>query len=159
MIYGLDFGTRRLAVACSDTGWCGVKKLRDSGKNAVPIEDAGLQLAQWLSEDGPWLINDATPVFYAERPFVGRPHGNVRTAIGQALTVGGVLAQAPGEIHLIEQAEWKKAVVGSGNASKAAIAEFLERYYPALSAAASGDQDVVDAFCISLHGAGLAGAC
>lgn len=159
MIYGLDFGTRRLAIACAESGWCAQVHLPDSGKRTVRIEDAGEQLARWLNQlpDAPWQINDIDPRFYAERPFVGRPHGNVRTAIGQALTVGGVLAQAPGEIYLVEQAEWKKAVVGSGNASKGAIAEFLERHYGALSAAAGGDQDIIDAFCISLYGRELAG--
>lgn len=114
-------------------------------------------LGYWLREEEVGRF-DPRPVFYAERPFVGRPHGNVRTAIGQALTVGGVLAQAPGEIHLIEQAEWKKAVVGSGSASKETCATWLSDTYPSLSQAAGGDQDVVDAFCISLYGRELAGA-
>lgn len=155
MIYGLDLGTRRIAVACAETGWWGVKKVRDSGKHAVPIEESGYELGLWLAEVMPL---DLQAVFYIERPFVGRPHGNVRTAIGQALTVGGVLAQAPGETHLIEQAEWKKAVVGSGNASKADIWEWLAATHPALSEAADGDQDVIDAFCISLYGRRLAGS-
>lgn len=153
MIWGLDFGTRRVALACAETGFGTILRLKDSGKNAVPIEDAGRQMGQWLVDNLPY---DPDPIFFAERPFVGRPHGNVRTAIGQALTVGGVLAQAPGEIHLIEQAAWKKAVIGRGNASKEDIAVWLRTWHPTLSSAAHGDQDLVDAFCISLFGGGLA---
>ncbi len=156
MIYGLDLGTRRLAAACAETGWCDLLELKSAGKHAVPIENAGKYLAEWLEVIGPWQSTDIEPVFYAERPFVGRPHGNVRTAIGQALTVGGVLAQAPGSIYLIEQAEWKKAIIGRGNASKEDIARWLAQEHPSLSEAAHGNQDLIDAFCISFYGRGLA---
>lgn len=155
--YGLDLGTRRLAVACAANGRFWVQKLPGSGKKTVPIEEAGFLLGQWLSDLYAVFPADTEAQFWAERPFVGRPHGNVRTAIGQALTAGGVIAQAPGQVHLLEQAEWKRAVVGRGNASKADVAAWLAGAHPALSEAADGDQDVADAFCLSLYGQAVAG--
>lgn len=150
---GLDFGTRRLAYAIPDSCKAGFVKLKDSGPYTVAIEEAGRQLGDWLlRQDFISLLDPEEMHFWAERPVVGRPHGNVRTAVGQALTVGGVLSQLPGSATLIEQAEWKKAIVGNGHASKDDIRTFLDTTHPALAAACRGEQDVYDATCIALYG-------
>jgi hypothetical protein len=161
MIFGVDLGTRRIALSCPALDFVAVHSVRDTGKHKVELEDAGRQLGEWAAavighhyhwEE--WVANP--PEFYAEHPFAGfLPGGkrNIRTAIGQGITAGGVLALLPGTCHLIDQSQWKKELIGDGNASKDDIRAWLENSHPALAALCEQDQDAVDATCIALWAA------
>lgn len=77
---------------------------------------------------------------------------NLRTALDMAMTAGAVVAgarRAGAEVHLVPPALWKKTVVGKGNATKEEVAAFVRSADSRFAAAAEGDQDLVDAFCIS----------
>lgn len=160
---GLDWKARQLAyLAPAYSSVVGLKQLPDSGKRRVPYEETGRLLGEWLREEyGRWqVLTFDYPEFWIENPFAGYLPGgkrNIRTAIDQALTVGGVLALAPGDIHLVEQSVWKKELVGRGNAGKDDVAVWLAEHHPALSAACAGTQDLVDAACLGLYGSRLAG--
>jgi len=155
MIFGLDLGTRRLALACPDANWVYEKNLENAaGKRDYPSEEMagiglGLATAEALGETFGFTGHE----FFFERPIVGRPHGNMKTAIGQGLSAGAVLAHLPGRLHQISHPSlWKKDICGNGNAGKDDIRAWLEATQPALAALCGASQDLIDATCIALYG-------
>ena len=111
------------------------------------------------------------PRLFLEEPVMGR--GGPGATIPQAFVDGAIMAgayQAGAVLSLINNSSWKKKVCGNGNANKLVVSEWVEENWPVLytkavpmtlSAAKSagypdlegrGDQDVLDAGCINLHG-------
>jgi hypothetical protein len=167
-IYGVDLGTRRIAIACPETElvWSvdlAAGKGSAANKRQFPTEfDAGRELGRQLAgflfdwQDGEYV--DTEDVFVAERPFVKRPNGSVRTAIGQALSGAAALTMLPGRVVLIEQATWKMELCGNGHANKDDVRAWIEQRYPALAEACIGDENRFDAVGIALGSAVLAQA-
>lgn len=161
-IYGIDLGTRRLAIACPEIEMIWSANTEGSrDMRQFPSEfDAGCELGRrllaFLFDWQHGELADTDDLFVAERPFVGRPHGNVRTAIGQALSGAAALAALPGRVKFIEQALWKKALCDNGAASKADIRRWVEGRHPALSETCGEDQNRFDAVGIALGSAALA---
>lgn len=159
---GLDWKIRSLAYFIPEQpDLKAVMTMPSTGKNKVRYEDCGFRLGRWLEEEYmSWKLPlTVQPVFWLENPYAGfLPGGkrNIRTAIDQALTVGGILALAPGEAHLVEHTVWKKEIVGSGSSSKSDCAKWLAQAHPSLSAACGGIEDLIDAVCIGLYGSVLA---
>lgn len=156
MIFGLDLGTRRVAVACPEdlfTFEVSVEGAR--ARREHPSEwDAGAEMGQRVAEEVYARYGlSASHEFFAERPFP-RTHGkgaNPRTAVGQALSLGALATHLPGRLTAHEPRIWKKELLGNGNAGKDVIRTWLTTHRPALAAAA-GSQDLCDAFCIATHG-------
>ena len=154
-IFGVDLGTRRISVAEAETGWlyeCSLETTRL--KRQFPTEtDAGQQLGQLAADQIGVNFGYANHHFFCERPVTLRgPRQNIRTAVGQGLSAGAVIAHLPGTTHVVENSQWKLEVIGSGNADKDAIARWLADYQPALAAVCAQTQDGADAFCIALYG-------
>ena len=77
---------------------------------------------------------------------------NLRTAIDMSLTSGAVAAgiyRLGLRVLFVPVASWKKVVVGKGNATKEEVAAHVRKADRRFHAAASGDQDLFDAWCIS----------
>lgn len=154
VIFGVDLGTRRIAIACAEIEFLASCSLEsDRNRRRFPQEtDAGAELGRWAEQQLTQFGYDGHH-FFVERPVTLRgPKQNVRTAVGQGLSAGAVIAFLPGATHIVENSSWKLEVVGRGDADKDAVTRWLEEHQPALAALCAGSQDGVDAFCISLFG-------
>lgn len=157
MIFGMDVGTRRVALACPDDLFTYRLSLEGTrARREYPNEwDAGARLGEMLAEAvyARYGLSSADHEFFAERPFP-RTHGkgaNPRTSVGQALSLGAIATHLPGRLSAWEPRVWKKELLGNGNAGKDHIRDWLTTHRPALAAAAD-TQDELDAFCIGTHG-------
>lgn len=156
-IIGVDLGTRRVALACPPAGWYWRADLeKAAGRRDYPSEvDAGRELGARARTA--FLCSGISIVgvdFYYERPLLGRPHGNSRTAIGQGLSAGAVLSQLPGTLCVIENSStWKKELVGHGSADKGRCRAWLADHQPQIAEVVGEDEDLVDAACIALWAA------
>lgn len=154
VIFGVDLGTRRIAVASADHSYLVELSLEGArSKRQFPQEtDAGSELGRWVSEQlAPFGYGGHH--FFVERPVTlrGRKQ-NIRTAVGQGLSAGAVISYLPGVTHVVENSQWKLEVVGNGHADKAEVRRWLEDRQPALAALCAGSEDGADAFCLSLYG-------
>lgn len=152
MIFGLDLATRRVAIACPEIGWVwrsDTESARDKRTFKTETE-AGVELgrralAALLTEE----LASQQNFFLYERPFVRM---NARTAVGQALSAGALIAFLPGSCVQIDNNTWKKDLCGLGSADKDDIRTWLEDCEPSLAALSGSDQDLIDATCIALYG-------
>ncbi len=95
--------------------------------------------SEWLLSDWVWL----------EEPVMG---ANRKAAINQAYVVGAIrsiLIQHGISVSVINNATWKKAVIGNGHASKEEIAIFA---IDVLDMKRGQSQDIYDAACIAQFG-------
>lgn len=158
MIFGVDLGTRRVALACPEASWVfaasleGARLKREYSHEAEAGAELGARAAMAVYEAFGYAGGHQ---FYWERPLV---HPNARTAIGQGISFGALSTHLPGTLYEISNSQWKKALCGSGNADKDAIRGWLEEHQPALAALCGENQDLIDATCIGLYGADLAQA-
>jgi hypothetical protein len=149
MIYGIDYGCRRVAVSGPDLARAalilpdpktGTHRL--TGPHEVFL--VGGFIAATVPQDA---------AIYIEQP-VAR-HGarvNTGTAIRLSMTVGAVFARHAGPGYVVDQATWKAALLGNGHASKDEIATWLWSESPGDAEACDGDQDLIDATCIRIYG-------
>lgn len=89
---------------------------------------------------------------FIEAPIFGR---NIQTGLKMGMVIGGLLhASSQWEMPalLVPPSSWKKGVGVSGGAGKRQVAQWLAANWPALAGLSAGDQDIVDASCIALHG-------
>lgn len=161
MIFGVDLGTRRIALACPEAFFVWSANIDTArGRREFPDEiAAGAELGR-QSLEAIAQFGYTGHVFYYERPLAGfLPGGkrNIRTAVGQGLSAGAALTFLPGERRQITSAsEWKKELCGNGSAKPADYRRWLEEHQPSLAALCGQDEDRSAAFCIGLYGAGLA---
>jgi hypothetical protein len=168
-VYGVDLGTRRIAVACPDIGLVWSVDLATgtgstANKRRWPGEfDAGMELGRRVGnylidwENGEYDFTGES-LFVAERPFLRRARPNVKTLTGMALSAGGAMSQMPGRVVFLEPSLWKKALLDNGNASKDDVRAYVEQCHPALAEACGGDENRYDAVGIAFGGAALARA-
>lgn len=98
-------------------------------------------VAAWIEEP---IINKKAG------PKVSMLQGQVEGVLMAAAHQSGVTS-----VYSVHHTEWKKEVVGHGNPGKPAIGSWLEQHQPELASLAGGDQDLIDAACIALYGAGV----
>jgi len=156
---GIDYGVRRVAIACPSQGWVEAYELK-------PGNDRGTELS-YLQEMTDSTLEakgvTAMPVFLESA--IGGAAGNLQTLVGMGMTAGALAACFPGRVHLVAPSSWKALVCGSGRLDKAGVAAWLESTHPALAEAcrkSNGklDQDRVDATCLGLCTVdGLAARC
>lgn len=150
---GVDYGVRRVAVACPSQGWATALTLK-------PGADRGNELNE-LAQFVRGRVADMEGHIYIESA-IGGMSGNIQTVVGMAETCGAIMACFPGRATRVAPSSWKAAVCGNGRLDKAGVSAWLEQHHPALAAAcrlANGklDQDRVDATCLGLYVPGVAG--
>lgn len=151
MIYGVDVGSRRLAVA--DPAQSHYETLvLPSVKKVHQVEDIPL-LGDWLADTVP-----RGALVVLELPFRGSVAGNIDTAVRLSQVAGAVIAKHRGPCVQVRPNVWKKAVIGHGGANKAAISAWVREHHPAISEACEEDEDLLDAACMGLYGQLLAGS-
>ena len=89
-------------------------------------------------------------IFVVEDPVLAGRR-NLQTYKRIAMTAGVVHGmQFPS--YSVSVSSWKKATVGSGNASKDEVKAWLDAHYPDLAKLCAGKQDLYDAAAIALYG-------
>jgi hypothetical protein len=149
---GIDYGVRRVAVACPSQGWAdamSVKEQRRSAELGALVSFTRACMDRAIREGA----SRVCPVF-VESP-IGGASGNMQVAVHMGMTAGAIAACFPGRAHLVAPSSWKALVCGSGRLDKPAVAAWLEREHPSLAEACRKpngklDQDRVDATCIGL---------
>lgn len=129
------------------------KHFKDLGKSGGPASASAWHMSylflSWINMEWPGL-----PIHvFVEAPVVGR--GGVRSTMVQCFTSGaiqGAFHDAGCTTQVANVSTWKKSVVGKGNATKEEVSKHLRLRWPALFHAAVGNQDLIDASCIALHG-------
>lgn len=150
--FGVDIGTRKIAVV----------GVRGKGKVVIGLElplekvkKTPLMPRLVTAETGlaPILRNAADvgvdSFVYVERP-IGGMNLNVTIALAQvqaAAMLGGASAFGMGFVNEVIASEWKKRVIGRGNANKQDIADYCKRQGLDFES-----QDLCDAYCIALFG-------
>jgi len=144
IVAGVDLGVRKAAVTLLDGDqmlWTGAFE-----SVAKPRSHQLAQVAEWVRDRV-----EETGVIYVEEPLVGR---STRVSLQIAQTAGAVLSAVsdlPGS-YLVSNTAWKKVLLGSGNADKVKIQEWLDLNYSSYALNCDGDQDCYDATCIALYG-------
>jgi Holliday junction resolvasome RuvABC endonuclease subunit len=144
---GIDVGSRRLAI-----GWAGREEayaINLDSKNRWARASELRILSTWLRETLPDDVR-----LWVERPFLSNgPRRNQNTTISMAETVGVIqAARSWNSVTLIGQSTWKKGACGNGVMSKDEVALWLKTNYLELWRKCLGDQDRMDAMCISIYG-------
>lgn len=156
MIFGVDLGTRRVALACPELCFVwSVDISNAAGKRDYPLEaDAGFRLGQLAHRAVIGLVGERRELkFFYERPVSGKgPKQNIRTAVGQGISAGATLSRLPGDLIEVSSSTWKKELIGHGHADKERCRAWLEEHQPTLAEACGEDQDAIDATCIALYG-------
>jgi Holliday junction resolvasome RuvABC endonuclease subunit len=123
-------------------------KSSEKERNRV-CDDVHKAVVQYVVDN---LLGKGEPTVWIEEPVVGV---NKRTAIMQA-QIQGVLLGSFGSllnrVYSVSNSAWKKEVVGAGNASKQACAQWLSDHEPELAKTCGGDRDLVDAGLVALYG-------
>ena len=111
-----------------------------------------------------YLINDhfkdVNAAFYIEEPPLAGMK-NVRVFMKLAQISGVVAVAVPRKPEFVPVSEWKKQVVGKGNAKKEDIKSWLCEHYQYYSAQCertdSDSQDYSDAACLAIYGSKVLG--
>jgi Holliday junction resolvasome RuvABC endonuclease subunit len=147
IIGGVDLGARKVAISIFENGY-----LVDVEHFEVP---KGSSRARELRTLAYWTFTHLImcDAVWVEEPVIGR---GVRASLQIAHTAGAVMSQLAtvdgAEIYVVPNKEWKKTIVGNGNASKEDISSWLQRKYASYSSRCEANQDRVDATCIGLYG-------
>lgn len=144
MIFGVDVGMRRLAVACVEAE---VYAAVDLGTKPGQRQRELQKLCGWFEEQVPpeaevWV-----------ETAIGGASGNLQTAIKLAMTVGALHGvHRSGPMFTVAPSSWKAAVVGHGHADKDAVRDWVASRLPKSAKACAGVQDLYDAVCIATFG-------
>lgn len=143
---GIDYGVRRVAVAVEVDG-----SLRVHEVTLGPCEDVdAIDVISATCFNA--LTHEHAEVVAVEYPIVGMSR-NVRTGIRMGMVAGAIVAAARSAgcaVVTVEPSTWKKAVIGAGNADKAAVSSWLAEHRPRLHASCAS-QDSIDAACLALY--------
>lgn len=147
-VVGVDPSSKKLALFVNgDNTYCHVIK---SEKDNSRFQNLALffnEVNEFIKE-----LPEDTHVF-VESALMGR--GGVRSTIVQAQAASTVYISSVISglvVHEVNVQTWKKDIVGSGNASKSDVSQWLDAHEPGLAELCGGDQDLVDAACLSLYG-------
>lgn len=147
MRYGVDVGSRRIAIACPALGWARAYSVPAS----TPAREKHL-LAVWAEH----TIPRGSQVFVEAAVVAGAK--NLQSTIKVAMAVGAIISALPGRhVELIAVGSWKKEVCGKGNLDKDGVVDWLLSAHMDLAVACQDskgrmDQDRVDATCLAMVG-------
>ena len=151
-IVGIDLGLRSAYLASIDSdGMLDLDAIVLKPKKCSrdhELSDIYLGVTQFIlgqNQSKPISVRIEAPIVAGVR--------NLQTTIGIAQTSGAVLLACYGiPNEMVAVAQWKKATVGKGNATKDDVARWLQRKHPIYFEQCAGDQNWIDATCIALYG-------
>lgn len=154
VIIGIDPASTKLAAVALSGDKFAVLYDKNLGKSGgQSCSRAAKMIERFIVQTVPKELSWEPIYAFIESPIVGR--GGVKTTMVQAYTSGAIQAVLY-ELRIPTQtanvSSWKKHVVGKGNATKDDVAAWLRLRRPALFAASSGVQDIIDAACIAIYG-------
>lgn len=163
-VVGIDFGVRRLAMVASPGRWTTdhdwqAEEFILGKKEYPPGEHHDPEaLDRMYCETEVWVKWWKPELVVIERPIQGMS-ANVSTGLRLA-QVAGVLAvacrHAGSSTLTVSPSEWKKAVIGVGNANKDTVSSWLNTNQPEV-ASFCDSQDLVDAACMALYAQAVLG--
>lgn len=139
IVWGVDVASKKIAFFGGDP----IRAVSIKAKKS----DRHTELSSMMAK-----VAEMIPVnnfLYVEEPVLAGAR-NIRSTILCAESVGMVLSIR--ESVLVPVSTWKKSTVGKGNASKQDVSNWLQRAYPNYFDACAGDQDLIDAAAIFVHG-------
>ena len=140
---GIDLGMRKVDIVDIDRG---VFLHYETPKTERTIELRALAgYLRVLEADG---LLEGTK--WVEAPVVAGAR-NIQATIAIAQT-SGVVHATLSDTHQVAVSSWKKRTVGTGNADKAAVKQWLASTHPDIHRLCGDSQDLIDAACIALYG-------
>lgn len=154
-LIGIDLGIHKVALSVFTAGDSGFtmyaadayqSDARERDIQLMELAAFCFHIAQFHDADSVWV----------EKPILGNNH---KYSLQLAETFGAVLSdlammrmQNGLDIRSVDNKVWKKEVVGSGNASKEDIRNYIHDVHPPYAAFCGTDQDKYDATCVGLYG-------
>jgi Holliday junction resolvasome RuvABC endonuclease subunit len=90
---------------------------------------------------------------FIEIPVMGRAGAHAMLVIAQVVGAAAAAAHLAGaKVTLVNNQTWKKSSVGRGNCGKPEIRAWCKEAWPVAYALADGNQDLMDAAGINVHG-------
>lgn len=165
-LIGVDPSSKKIAYVIShdtdDNVTMGFEELPPGGHNRPEACELAVQTMKSVVESARHYAEEDVWVFI-ESPVLGR--GGAGATIPQAMIVGALMAGAKQgnayQVQLVPVQVWKKDIVGSGNAGKPDVAQWVKDHHPSLHKLWVGknnlgkttlDQDIYDALCINVYG-------
>lgn len=148
MIIGIDPGSTKLAVCLDERTEGRVSFYETKLPSPYRPQTCGLA-AQWLRDIFSSLNTSVSCKAFLEAPIMVR---NTQSTLKQAMVSGAIQATLDDlgiDVYLVPVTQWKKEIIGKGNASKAEVSEWVEKKYPKLK---GESQDMKDSFCLYLYG-------
>lgn len=146
-IIGVDLGIRKVAYSVWDDDLLTETAAYES--NAGTRQGELMDCADELYS----VVRDYKPDFVViEETLLGN---NVKYSIKLAQMMGACLvrmAELEQDVISVNVSQWKKAVLGNGNAGKDAVREYISGVDNAYSDLCGWDQDRFDAACIGYYG-------
>lgn len=143
MIWGVDLGTRSASIV-------GLGETLHTASVTCAKNWDRYQELSWIARSVRSQVVLGDTVFVEEPPLAGSR--NVRTALQLAQVLGAILSGVGIEAYPVPVSSWKKGTVGSGNATKEDVSDWLSEQHPGYSASCGDDQNLIDATCIALYG-------
>jgi Holliday junction resolvasome RuvABC endonuclease subunit len=155
VVSGWDLSSRKTAIVWhSDTDdtirWISYEWKSDD--HGVRAAQAFRSARKFTNE----YCQDQLHLAYIEAPFI-HPK-NTRSVLPLAFVSGSTQASlhiSGAEVTLVPNTEWKKSVVGNGNASKEKVTDWFIAHTEGFGGIHE-DQDLIDAACVYFHGARVA---
>lgn len=155
-LMGIDLGTHQVAIALfshTDAGFTMAHGFTHVADTSHPRD---VQLADLASVvHGYGQLHQVSSV-WIEDVIIGN---NRKYSLQLAQVLGAVLADLAHLRHLqgtdirtVDNKTWKKELVGSGNATKDAVRDYIDVTHPAYAPLCEGEQDIYDAACVGLYG-------
>jgi len=154
-LVGIDLGVHK--IACSvfievDAGYA-LYLAADFSSQAAERDIQLMELAAFAHDT---CQSQGADAVWIEKPILGN---NRKYSLQLAETFGAVCAglarerlQSGMDIRSVDNKAWKKQVIGSGNASKDDIRNYIHDVHPAYALLCGEDQDRFDACGIGLYG-------
>lgn len=152
-VMGIDCGTRKATVVIIEDNTMVYNQTFEPDESLDRAECLGI-LSAWVQYQARAYQPDWV---WIESIIVGN---NRKYSIKLAEVFGAVLSQlvlpALG-IGTVDNKQWKKALIGNGNASKEDIQTWLQLEHGSFALLCDDDQDMYDATCIALYGREIVG--
>jgi len=149
-VLGVDPSSRKIGVTVFEDGkpyWIDSVHLKSND-----ISQRCLDAFNWFQtlEDALPSTNESKVAFIEGTVVAGAR--NLQSTIKQAYVSGPIQACLlinGYDVSLVPIGTWKKLTVGTGNATKEQVSEFVRLRWPAVHASAGGNQDILDSCAIA----------